>query len=291
MLLQKQLLGISEEKKRKVICCLDNMLSLRDKENKLRNVISGYNWYAEVQSNETFITFSNIHETDEYLHAVTADLELFGYTKKEISSIVRGKGGTFHHDLDFAIRDSQGELFPGIRIKDTRTGEYLDLSQYKKPLSYYPEFSDAQGYLLSEDYGWELNLPVDNMDKLKKVVNTFLRKSSSFLYDERGEIIPETPEQKRLRAPWADAYRLPVLLVGECTNSLAKEFPHFDIATKMVLRENNNEISFVIHKALTALKEMREYRILCEEGFLEEQCLANRAFLNYINLNSLILNI
>ena len=111
----------------------------------------------------------------------------------------------------------------------------------------------------------------------------FLKKSGEHIYNEEGEIIPETDEERELRAPWKDAYETPVLLLGESALRYTDELPHFVPATKIALKESSNEISFVIHKNLEQLKNLPHYEQLLCLGFEEEICLGNKPFINYVD--------
>ena len=112
-------------------------------------------------------------------------------------------------------------------------------------------------------------------------IQLLLRKSGKYLYDREGNIIKETTNQKRRRRPWPDAYVLPVLLLGEKALRYAHELPEFIPATKISLEENNNEISFIIHKKLEFLRALRQYESLKKLGFKETVCLANKPFIVY----------
>lgn len=114
-----------------------------------------------------------------------------------------------------------------------------------------------------------------------KFVQLFLRKSSKYLFDEKGNIVKETGRDKKIRLPWPDAYVLPVLLLGEKALRYARELPQFVPATKVGLEKNGNEISFVIHKRLDLLRKLRHYEYLKKLGFKETPCLANKPFIRH----------
>ena len=277
------LTGISEAKRKQAIECLDDLLTFKDSQGRLSPVITGYNWYVTLPKSDSIITFSNIHETEAYKSAMISDLEKLNYKSKTILGYIREKAGAFLHDLEFRIRDDEENLLPGLRIKDIRTGKYLDLEKFSEPLINYSQFKDAKGYLIDEDQGWELDIPFNNKKELMDLVSLFLKKSGKDIYDERGEMIKETDEERKLRSPWADAYETPVLLLGETALRYASELPHFTSITKISLRKNSNEISFVIHKNLEQLKNLLHYKQLVHLGFSEEHCLGNKPFTDYID--------
>ena len=184
---------------------------------------------------------------------------------------------------DFRISGDEGDVLPGLTIKDKRTRQRIELGNYRKPLIEYPEFIDIKGHLLAENDGWQLDMPFCNKDEAIKIVDLFLRKSGLKVYDHESIEIEETIEQMILRAPWPDAYRIPVLILGESTLTIVSELPHFDQATKLCLTENNNEISLIIHRGLDILKNLQHYEALKKAGFTEQVCLGNRAFLEYLD--------
>lgn len=277
------LTGIPEGKRKQAIECLDDLLTFKDSQGVLSPIISGYNLYITIPEFDSIVTFSNIHETEAYKQDMLRDLSKLGYDPQIILSYIRDKAGTFLHNLELRIRDDEGNLLPGLRIKDIRTGKYLDLEKFSEPLVNYSQLKDAEGYLISEDQGWELDMPFNNQAELLKLVDLFLRKSGMQIYDENGEKIEETDEERKLRLPWADAYRVPVLLLGEAALRYADELPHFTPAIKIALKENSNEISFVIHKNLEQLRNLFHYEQLLHLGFNEERCLGNKPFIDYVD--------
>ncbi len=50
-------------------------------------------------------------------------------------------------------------------------------------------------------------------------------------------------------------------------------------ARRILLVENGNEISFVIHNKIEILKQNTAYHKLKDLGFIEEPCLANTSFI------------
>lgn len=117
--------GICKNKRKKVIACLDCLLTHRDETGILRPVISGYNWYSKLAEPDRIIVFSNIHESDAYKEDMLHDMEKQGYKRQDILKQIRKKAGAFIHDLEFRISDDEGNLLPGLKVKDVRTGKYL----------------------------------------------------------------------------------------------------------------------------------------------------------------------
>lgn len=277
------LINIPLSKRMKTIDCLDNLILFKDKENNLSPIISGYNWYVDLPLRRNMMfTFSNIHETEPYKRAMLRDLEKREYISEIITERIIQKSGAFLWDPANRIRDDNGGLF-NIQIKDLRTGLYLSLENYGPILIKHNEFLNSKGYLLAEGHGWEIDIPFKNENELINIADLFLKKSGMYNYDEEGITIKETDEEILLRSPWPDAYRTPVLIIGEGALKYIKKLPYFGVATKFSLTSNNNEISFIIHKNLATLKNLPAYDTLKEIGFVEEFCLGNKPFLRYID--------
>ena len=103
-------------------------------------------------------------------------------------------------DLRFRLHQDNGQLLPGLRIKDTRDDEYLDLTDFDRPLDNYNEFSGLYGLLIGEDQGWELDIPFKTQKELINLVDLFLRKAGIYLYDEDGNELEETEYERKERA-------------------------------------------------------------------------------------------
>ncbi len=279
----EDLIGISEDKRKEIFRCLDDLMTFKNSSSKLAPVISGYNWYHKIVGPNRIITFSHIHETEAYKQDMLKDLVKLGYDSNTILEYVRDKAGTLLWNLRYKIRDDRGNVLQGLKIRDIRTGEYIDLNEYVKPLSKYREFRGSKGCLIAEDQGWQLDTPFRNKNELLSLVNLFLKKSGEHTYDKNGAEIPESEEERMLRAPWTDAYEAPVLIIGEGALMYSEELPQFNKATKMCLIENNNEISFIVHKKLEFLKNLSHYEKLRMLGFNEELCLGNKPFLEDID--------
>ncbi len=222
---------------------------------------------------EVGIYSSTLQESENYKEDMLADLEKLDYNKELIIKCIREKMGRCLHELTFRVTGEDNCPLPGLRVKDVRNGKYLDLTKYTKPLIYYPEFKDANGYLIGEDSGWELDMPFKDKAQLFKLIDLFLNKSGEFIYDKEGRIITECENH------WRDAWQTPVLLLGENAIQYLEELPLFIPVTKIALKENNNEISFVIHKNLNLLKDLPFYEQLLSLGFLDELCLGNAVFI------------
>ena len=264
------LIGIPENKRKEIITCLDDLLIPKSGKN---SIIKGYNWYTEIPNTNRIITFSNIHETETYKEDMLKDLEKIGYDPKELKRFIRNKGGAFLHGLKFRIHDDNGKALHGLKIKNVKTGNYLDLTKFSKPLINYLEFKDGETPLIAEDNGWEIDLPFKDKEELMKLISLFLRKAGLKSYSLLGE------EIKTEENAWRDAYETPVLLLGEKALNYKTELPSFIQATKMYLKENSNEISFVINKNLELLKNLSNYSELMKFGFREEKCLGNKSFI------------
>jgi hypothetical protein len=278
MIRLEDLTGIEDGKRREAVTCLDELLTSKDSDGRISPVITGYNWYVTLPPSNSIVTFSNIHETDANRKDMTEDLLRLGYNPERISAGIRQKGGAFLHEPDFRIRGDDGQVLPGLRVKDARKKEYLDLNTFKNSLTQHPDFQNAN-YLIAEDQGWEIDIPFSSKEELLRLADLFLRKAGMYLYDNKGEVVEETEEERTKRAPWADAYEMPVLLIGQAAVQYAKELPQFTQATKICLVENHNEISFIINSQLDLLRSLQQYKLLLTLGFTEELCLANTPFI------------
>lgn len=227
-------------------------MAFRDSENKIFKVITGYNWYKEIPQSDRAVTFSHMHEKEEYKQVMFQDLKGF-YSREQIESYIREKGATYFLESDF-------EIFEGLRIKNIETDKESRPEEYNS-VKDKPEF---EGKFIGQlDSGWELDLPFREKESLLKIVNLFLRKS----YSESEE-------------HWPDAYETPVLLLGKKALCWKDDLPQFIQATKFILEESSNEISFVINKNMARLKELPQYKTLIDLGFQQELCLGNRAFID-----------
>ena len=177
----EQLTGIPESKRREVVEVLDDLIAYKTPDNKA--VISGYNWYDSASQSDSRVTFSNIHENDRYKIRMIRDLVMLGYRRKYLLERMREKGGVFFWNPEYNTLDDDGNVLSGLKIKDLRTGKPLDLGKYTKPLEEYEGFKDSNGFLIAEDYGWEVDIPFRKREKLMKLVDLFLRKSGSVIFD------------------------------------------------------------------------------------------------------------
>lgn len=278
------LTGIPEDKRREASKCLESLLLFQDEKGKIAPIITGYNWYTSVPEFDRIVTLSHIHETEVYKFAMVKSLQTLGYKRDSILRCIRSKTGAFLPESDFIFTDDKGNLLSGLGIKDTRIGRHITASTFNSLQEIIAYLQSAKEYLILEDSGWELDMPFHNREELVNLTNRFLRKYSGYFYDKEGSIINETSRQKERRKPWPDAYKTPVLLLGSEALKYAKDIPHFIQALKISLIENNNEISFVIHKNMKILRYLPHYQQLKKLGFREEPCLANKPFiLRYVD--------
>ena len=223
-----------------------------------------------------------MHETEAYKLAMFRDLETLGYDREMIEKRVRLKRGSFFWNPTYRIKDDKGNVLK-LAIKDLRNGCYIDLNNCGMTLNESQQFIDSKGYLLAEGDGWELNLPFGNKNDLLAVSNLFLKKAGLHIYNKNGIEVDETNKECLDRGPWPDAYEVPVLIIGNPAIKYFGDLLQFDVATKISLIENDNEISFIIHNKLDFLKRLEHYDRLIEFGCIEEKCLANKPFLMRID--------
>lgn len=259
-------------KRNTIIECLDDLLTFRNTEGKISPIITGYNWYNQIARCDRIITFSHMHRNEKYKKSMLKDLEKMGYKKDDINERIRDKIACYLWGLDFLISD-------GIKIKVLESGDYLDLHKYKNSLIEYPEFNNYNKNLVCEALEWELDIPFYNKKELLNLLNLFLRKSSKNLYDNKWNKIIETKEKRRKRNPWQGAWEIPVLLIGKKALEYKKDLPQFTLVNRFSIRENHNEISFIINKNLDLLKTLPYYEKLLQYGFEKEVCLGNILFI------------
>src|SRR3989344_5734652 len=130
MITLEDLTGIPKEKKKQIIRCLDELLTYRDADGNLSPIISGYNFYNQLARSDRLVTFSHMHETEDYKNAMLNDLENLGYKTEHIISKIRERGTNHLWDPNYELRDSSGNIFPS-RIIDMRIGHFIDLDKYQ----------------------------------------------------------------------------------------------------------------------------------------------------------------
>ena len=279
----EHLTGIPEKRRNEAVQCLDELLTFKDDQGRLSPVITGYNWYSHLVESDRVIIFSHIHETEDYKQDMLRDLKVMGYDPQTVLKQIRDKTGAFLWNPEYRIRDDKGNVLNGLKIKDMRTGQYINLNEYDRPLKKYPQYATSKGHLVAENRGWELDIPFNTKTELRRLVDLFLRKSGLFIYDENGVEILESDKERKARAHWSDAYETPLLVLGKAALEYAADLPHFDQATKTSLIENDNEIGFIIHKKLGFLRTILHYEQLKRLGFQEEVCMGNKPFLKSID--------
>lgn len=271
MIAIENLIGIEKDKRDGIIKCLDDLM-FYDAEGKTTEIITGYNLYDKLSTTNRIITFSHMHRAKNYRRDMLQDLIRLGYKRKQIEKNIRDKMGCYRWELDFIIS-------PNVRIRNRKTGTYLDLNVYKKALENYREFATSDKDFVAEENGWQLDLPFSNKKELITLVDLFMKKSGKYLCSEEDIIIKESKEEKKLRNPWRGAYKIPVLILGEKALTYRHLFPSFIDVVKISIKENNNEVSFIIHEKLELLKKLQHYKTLIDFGFKEELCLANKLFI------------
>lgn len=270
--------GITPEKLKEAISCLESLLTNKDDSGKLAPIITGYNWYnQQVKGNPAF-TLYHIHSSDAYKGDMFEDLHKAGYSKANLETFIRNKAGAFLWEPEFRITDDSGIPYPGLIIRDALSGKYLDMASYKKPLIYHPESLNTRS-LIAEDHGWELNIPFQDKVSLLRLVELFEMKSGKYRYDENGAILTETEDEKFFRTPWNGAYETPVILIGKAAITFEEYLPSFVRARRFSLNEGSDEISFIINKKFHSLECSKHYSRLLDIGFCEEPCLGNKKFI------------
>jgi len=226
MIAIENLTGIPAEKRKEITNILEHLVINSDS-NGLSPIISGFNWYNSLIKPDRIITFSHIHETNDYREDMLKSLFEIGYNKGEISNNIRDKGALFLWELAFRFRDKNGVLNPKLRVKSLETNKYVDLRKYKEPLIHYQEFLSLDGKLVGEGEGWELNIQFNNKQELLDLVALFLKKAPAYITDKNsGEKVDNPNAWKRI------PHETPVLLLSKKALEYAQDLLHFIQATK-----------------------------------------------------------
>lgn len=275
----EDLTGIEEAKRRKIIECLDSLLTFQEPSGLIHPIITGYNCYNTLPCVNQIVTFIHMQESELYKEDMIRDLISQGYNLNQIQDWIRSRITAHVWGHKFKTKREDGTPYKGLRIRDFGTGLYLKLQDLPSPLSIDTCFDDPQKILLAENECWQLDIPFRNKKELLRLVELFLQKSGEYVYTSEGNRILETKEERNLRNPWRDSYETPVLLLGNLALQYEKDLPSFAKATKLALYERNNEISFIINKNLGRLKELPQFEYLLNKGFEEEFCLGNKPFI------------
>ncbi len=258
--------AIPEQTKNEAVQILDNLI--------MKNIITGYSWYDKNPASDRVVTFAHSHEESEYKRRMIASLmRSLCAPRSYFDDKFRDKGSAYRWELEFKFRDEKGKLQPCKRVKDTRTGLYVNLSKYESPLKRNPECQDLEGHLVGENpCEWEINLPFNRKKILLRLANLFARKSG-----ERGE-----------KDTWPNPYNVPIIIIGKraiaCAEELKKDYVQairFYLATEN--KHTYGEISFVIQEKLSYLRSSSGCVGLQKLGFELEQCLVNKSFADYLN--------
>ena len=94
-----------------------------------KELISGFNRYISPfdLSGNSLLVLSNLHETKAYREAVQKDLKGRVHLDKETACTITKRKGFTRWDLGYRIRDDEGNLLPGLKIKEKNT--YLNLEE------------------------------------------------------------------------------------------------------------------------------------------------------------------
>lgn len=271
--------------KDKCIDILDKLLTGSNSSDE--QIISGYNYYPKIAyfENCKILTFSNMHETQDYFAFMMRDLLAYGYPNDGVLMQLRDKYGVYRWELDFNFRNDEGEVYPDLKIKNIKSGKYIDLIQI------IPTTLEEAGYakkeaknLIGENKGWEINIGCDKIEDIIEIANLFTKKAYKFPFNKYGIFLPETEEEKDIRKPWADAYETPVLIIGGDIVQIKDKISSFIPAKLIRWQKENAELNFIVNNAFEKLKNLSEYQDLINLGFKEEDCLANLPFiLQYVD--------
>lgn len=266
--------------KEKLTATLDGLLTGNNSSNE--KIISGYNYYPKVVrfDNIEILTFSHSHETSDYLLAMFGDLRKLGYPSDNVLMQLRNKYGSYRWENRFRFRDDKGDVYPNLKIRDTKTNQYVDLQEIPFQTLEEAGYDEktVQNYV-GEDKGWEINIGCDYEEDILKLAKLFTQKSSDFPFDQEGFPKVETVEERLLRSPWPGPHETPILIIGGNIKRLSARIPLFIPAKKIECEFNDKELSFIIHNKYQKLCNLPEYVLLLDLGFEEEDCLANIPFI------------
>lgn len=214
--------------------------------------ISGFNrsFSAFDFSHNPVLVLSNLHETLPYREAVMEDLKERGYPNQEMSVDVKKRKGFTRWDLEYRIRDDEGKLLAGLRIKEK--DKYLNLEEI--PTGTIEEAGFSEEYvrsLIGINDAYEIRIQSSNHEAVLGLARLFLDKTN-----------PRSPRA------WPDAYGVPVVfLLG------TEIIEGFTPVTMYQQRRKRDNLSFVQRNVPEDIEKVLE-----ENGFEQGNCLANSLF-------------
>lgn len=267
-----KLFELNIEKFYEIINCLDDLF-INEK------IITGYNSYFEIpNTNELSLCLSNIYSGSEYLKCMVKDLNKLGYSHNYINKCIRSKKGVYEWKSDWNIW-KDGKLQSDLKIRKFGNKDFINLKNLNKNIISLSDIYGINEKFIAEDESSEINISVKQEDSMFELVDLFSKKSSKFLYDEKGKTIGFN------KFCWEEAWDVPVLLIGGNIMSYEFLFPEFIKSVRFFKYENENEISFIIHKKFDKLKNSDYFDKLIKFGFQYEFCLANKPFiLQYVDI-------
>ncbi|MDP3728866.1 MAG: hypothetical protein Q8R18_05455 [bacterium] len=211
-----------------------------------KRVITGYNIFDRPLERQTYtFILSNLHETGAYMEDVEKDLKSQGYSHFVPFSI-RNRDTVFHWKPNYNIRDSRGNLWINLRIRDKNN--YLDLGRYAgKTL---PQSGVSEEYcrqLVGETKGYEIALFSDEREEIVNLASLFIIKSIEGLFS------------------WRDAYDTPFILI----EGLDEDLEGFERVKGYSLFKEGKECFFISREEIP--ENLRA-------DFVQKTCFVNQSF-------------
>lgn len=214
-----------------------------------KDFISGFNrsFSPFDLTNNTLIVLGNFHDTERYKQAVLRDVAAY----PEIHITVKRKKGFTKWEPGYKIRDDDGNLYPGLQIKDQR--KYICLENI--PTATLEEAGFSQEYiqsLIGVNDSYEIRVESKNLHVMQDLAGVFIEKTDVKAIEK-----------------WPDLYDVSVIfLLG------LETMPDFLPATMYQQRKRRTSLNFI----QTNLDKEKE-KIVEEIGFEKAPCLANSRFI------------
>jgi len=223
-----------------------------------RGIISGFNYYSirSLFDSIPTLVISNAHETNRYLDHVISDLEGEGFINERVKIRTRPKVGTARWAITHRIRDSDGNIFPDLKIWESGVLLKLETIPYYT-LAEAGFSSEREKRLVGETGGYQIEITTVDWNHISQIANIFMERA----YLERNKA-------------WPDAYQVPCIIIYDSYGREVSPIPRYESAFFHRFFCKEQEASFV-HRNI----DDKNLSKLIEAEFKVQQCLANRELL------------